>query len=1087
MFDYPCTLCRYAVTFNRFKYIRPTHRTTTIELAGLNIHRIASPLPSGYSISDYDASCISCKGYIRWGGSQTSVQSSIDPFHSLKCVSAITNNAKAASILNVLSALSVNSISDISSDEWTSLLLALSQRCLDTQSFIDEVSVVDEKDTEDFEDSMKRVKAGTFPSLADISKQIPLGATLEIYDDSLTSRKRKNDDYSSEDESEEDDEEDEDGDSDIIDSDLEEEAAAITNKLLKRDEDLYEELFGDSDDSDAENKVKSAPQPVVGLDQSSEHLWLSKIFSRRRGIEDALLTVSLVRNVNGSIDASENIFDTGTHDGYEGMDTDEPVQQKSEALQAIIKNCLPRPSESIDMKEWTPAWITKMEELQGDPDVVKDSDSPTRVKCALCGYFEEDLGSQFVWARNWHEWRSCAMEELSRKENEKLSTAFGYKQIKSTDESFLQKNKKKSFHVWLPHNKLDNTVTLIEEELSKMKPSLVDKYILEKGLRMVDDTLILPHENPNVIRHILLPPDNIQLEIYKGSIVAHECCAEFLMSRSSSTLEWPIIDEPRREADILSALANGKIMSLGTDMLGNEYWTLPGSPKLYRCVQSTAISSDQLCDPSIGSAEMGKLEWQIISDENVISTIIASLHRDIPSEKVLQNVLMVLFPYAARQVYTIASLKTSQNGLFDEVVLNKIRSVCDITCTSSFSDLTKMKYTVTHSGTTDMDIDRDNGIKSENIDSHAAVVDSALKKNNSSTMDTEDDDVIEDTDEDEAEEVEDEEEDVQVMVAVKKKHVGRPKKVNRLTTGIKVLVEDEFSCTLWDATIVDVLFNSPTDSSEVQYRVRYQGWDEHYDSWVPATRVHINSTAQDESIKASTQFRNNMRSNLHNLPSVLQSLIAFRYVQMPHREFSKSGPNKEFIPSYLMSSCVNGGQMDDLMLCKCAMLLVYAAIPMGAIDTSEERWGECKVGNITSFTIPSGRVSRHQVFRFDDMWRVSVMQATCATELLECELFLEYGIRTSWLKSGGAKLMTCMAARVFTLRQATVSGICLRLWCLDQAIRYDKVTKGNDDGLDTEDVYIAARGTEDEGDNYKISSKKSDIKKNSSSKSKKRK
>eukprot|EP00607_Mallomonas_marina_P002696 CAMPEP_0182438986 /NCGR_PEP_ID=MMETSP1167-20130531/86151_1 /TAXON_ID=2988 /ORGANISM="Mallomonas Sp, Strain CCMP3275" /LENGTH=127 /DNA_ID=CAMNT_0024632565 /DNA_START=774 /DNA_END=1157 /DNA_ORIENTATION=- len=92
-------------------------------------------------------------------------------------------------------------------------------------------------------------------------------------------------------------------------------------------------------------------------------------------------------------------------------------------------------------------------------------------------------------------------------------------------------------------------------------------------------------------------------------------------------------------------------------------------------------------------------------------------------------------------------------------------------------------------------------------------------------------------------------------------------------------------------------------------------------------------------------------------------------------------------------------------------------MPLGAMEESEERWGK-EVGAA---------------------WRLALNRAVDATDLMECQVLLEYGVRTSWLHPAGAKLLTCMPSRIHCLRHATYGLVAMRMWALDQAVRFDKV------------------------------------------------
>lgn len=112
-------------------------------------------------------------------------------------------------------------------------------------------------------------------------------------------------------------------------------------------------------------------------------------------------------------------------------------------------------------------------------------------------------------------------------------------------------------------------------------------------------------------------------------------------------------------------------------------------------------------------------------------------------------------------------------------------------------------------------------------------------------------------------------------------------------------------------------------------------------------------------------------------------------------------------------------QMYSLNVLKVAMLLIETALPIGAIDESDERWG-------SDFSIA---------------WREYVTSATDSISLMQCQIMLEYGIKTSWLKPTGLKLLSCLPSRIQALRTASTSSLALRVWVLDMTIKYDKIDK----------------------------------------------
>ena len=134
------------------------------------------------------------------------------------------------------------------------------------------------------------------------------------------------------------------------------------------------------------------------------------------------------------------------------------------------------------------------------------------------------------------------------------------------------------------------------------------------------------------------------------------------------------------------------------------------------------------------------------------------------------------------------------------------------------------------------------------------------------------------------------------------------------------------------------------------------------------------------------------------------------------------------------------------------MLLVESALPMGALDVeSDERWGD-------DFSVPwreavaaAADATALMQVRYTSCYNshIVLVTHTCTPPLssvrMQCQVMLEYGIRTAWYSANGLKLMSCLPSRAYALRTATLSGVALRLFCLDLAVKYDKVAVSDAD------------------------------------------
>jgi hypothetical protein len=77
---------------------------------------------------------------------------------------------------------------------------------------------------------------------------------------------------------------------------------------------------------------------------------------------------------------------------------------------------------------------------------------------------------------------------------------------------------------------------------------------------------------------------------------------------------------------------------------------------------------------------------------------------------------------------------------------------------------------------------------------------------------------------------------------------------------------------------------------------------------------------------------------------------------------------------------------------------------------------------------------------------------------MACQIMLEYGIKTAWLKPGGNKLLSALPSRTHSMKFASTGMIALRLSALDQAIRYEKVVGGEASNMDVHKGGGSGRG-----------------------------
>jgi hypothetical protein len=112
---------------------------------------------------------------------------------------------------------------------------------------------------------------------------------------------------------------------------------------------------------------------------------------------------------------------------------------------------------------------------------------------------------------------------------------------------------------------------------------------------------------------------------------------------------------------------------------------------------------------------------------------------------------------------------------------------------------------------------------------------------------------------------------------------------------------------------------------------------------------------------------------------------------------------------------------------KAALLLVESALPIGSVDENgEDKWG----------------------LNFDVCWRSAVCTAETPRELMQCQLLLEHGVRSTWLQERRGKVMASFPSRTQSMRLATLGLVAARLWAFDGALRYKKVSLRKDKKAD---------------------------------------
>jgi len=199
-------------------------------------------------------------------------------------------------------------------------------------------------------------------------------------------------------------------------------------------------------------------------------------------------------------------------------------------------------------------------------------------------------------------------------------------------------------------------------------------------------------------------------------------------------------------------------------------------------------------------------------------------------------------------------------------------------------------------------------------------------------------------------------------------------------------------------------------------KVSYDGWGEEYSNWVNADRVFLDVDGDDA--RMTKLLSQHQRDLQESPPEEFRCLQAFTWINSPGRASARNPASYSVLTGTHTDMKFRGSP--TLLLVKKAMLLVEAALPIGALDKSDEKWGRKQFGQA---------------------WREAVMSAPDAATLMPCQLLLEFSIKQQWVRMNNTRGFSLLPCRAFALRHATVGMVAMRLYALDHMIKYDKVEK----------------------------------------------
>ena len=213
----------------------------------------------------------------------------------------------------------------------------------------------------------------------------------------------------------------------------------------------------------------------------------------------------------------------------------------------------------------------------------------------------------------------------------------------------------------------------------------------------------------------------------------------------------------------------------------------------------------------------------------------------------------------------------------------------------------------------------------------------------------------------------------------------------------------------WQAEVrgVKLISGKNRTKKACYYHVRFRDWDRLYSGWYSGANIVPNTSKHADNASITIRSKSNyLQGKLLDVPDTLKTLNAFKFASQPHRHWGLLAPALTY-----------GNSRSTVGLLRAGLLLVEAALPAGAVDEAEDKWGD-------DFVVA---------------WRESVNAAADATALMQCQIMLESAVKSAWMRPAGIKLLCCLPSRAHAMRTATCGAVAVRLWALDSGIRYEKL------------------------------------------------
>ena len=478
-----------------------------------------------------------------------------------------------------------------------------------------------------------------------------------------------------------------------------------------------------------------------------------------------------------------------------------------------------------------------------------------------------------------------------------------------------------------------------------------------------------------------------------GTIVVHECCAEIMTAHRRRILRRGNSIDDDLLSDTLNGLRRGKRTPIGIDAEGSVYWIFPGCMALF--VSDAGMATEYGFRPdSVILKDLYTNEQNAVEDDYTTSNAVETANKnghyddlanrwwvyetpmeihavinwlsDNGHERILKKILQQLFPAAASFVHPIAdSNLESRELMLMEGPVGSLKSGQDQVCKAGEAGT----FLEALSDDSDEDtIDEPDGEFDE------TVTWSRPKRG-----------------------------------MVQGRHDADTLKDPKFRTNETVLA----LCNRGDIVRDGKVYEVRKYSGVYFYNIKFLGCrrPEILSNWFPEDALQRKTTSSQ--LLQKNHYEKYIKLNALWAPAVLQTLNALRYT----RSSDRAGAGAGLCRGHLTYSDTGS----TLALLKAALLTVEAALPLGCVDESEEKWGT----------------------DFYEAWRNAVVSSPNASALMECQLSLEYTIKSGWFRPLGSKLLACLPSRAHSAKNATYSLVAIRLWTLDQSLRYEKVILPN--------------------------------------------